>query len=425
MTEARIQRPEAGDGKDPIVRPCPTCGKYISNDAIHDLELQHQPGAYLHCSSPGCPGQLHYYGVRGEPTYKLDWLPNPEIRWPPEWEALLWPCPGNAGMRPGATDWAGPAAGHRDPPPDHFSGGGLSRQDLDPLSRDPPQRRASRPDPRHLQPHLGRLGVPIPRFLFPTQVTCDTKLARISHQLRWDGAELRERLPHDITYIDSTPGVEPRIQELPCDHSRGGGVPHQPHRLPERFPVARQLFASGQNLNRLYIHPIYTFSGPDPERQSRDQNLSRMVPFSACAGAHRRVMVPFLWPGPGYLNMISPCWSKSWRQRRNGTIFQARNGTVYASCRTGSPTAGQGGHDWGPIARGKNREYRAWWTSSSTPSSGGTGSTGSAPLGESKREAARQRRPGSERRSWRGSPNRAGTSGGFLLLQRSPRGVHG
>ena len=71
MPTGEIQRPREGDDKDPIVRPCPCCGKYIPNDVIHELERGEYLEDVVWCPTRECQGQLHIY--RHGQTYSLDW----------------------------------------------------------------------------------------------------------------------------------------------------------------------------------------------------------------------------------------------------------------------------------------------------------------------------------------------------------------
>lgn len=71
MTTDEIWRPAEGDDKDPIVRPCPYCGKRVPNEVVHQLEQGSFPEGFVRCPTRGCSGELHIY--HDKPVFRLEW----------------------------------------------------------------------------------------------------------------------------------------------------------------------------------------------------------------------------------------------------------------------------------------------------------------------------------------------------------------
>lgn len=73
MTTSKMWRPKEGDDKDPIMRPCPYCGKRIPNDVVHQLEHGDFPEGFVPCPTYGCSGKIYIYRDNRTHTYSLEW----------------------------------------------------------------------------------------------------------------------------------------------------------------------------------------------------------------------------------------------------------------------------------------------------------------------------------------------------------------
>lgn len=71
MSTGKVQRPKEGDGKHPIVGPCPHCGKYVPNDVIQRFQAGRYPEPFVWCPGRGCKGRLCIH--RSSQTFDLVW----------------------------------------------------------------------------------------------------------------------------------------------------------------------------------------------------------------------------------------------------------------------------------------------------------------------------------------------------------------